>query len=197
MTSDGSDAERLREILRASPTLMGLLRCLRRLDIPQWRVVSGAVYQTVWNSLTGRDPNYGIKDYDIFYYHPDLSWEAEDVIIQRVAAACPAPLRDMVEVRNQARVHLWFHDKFGEEYPALRSADEALTRFVCPGFAVGVRLEVDDHLDVVAPFGLSDLFALRLSPNPSRPLATSWDRVTDSALERWPEAHVTRGSFVE
>ena len=190
MTSEDSDEERLREIVRASPTLMGLLRCLRGLDLPQWRAVSGAVYQTVWNRLTGRDPNYGVKDYDVFYFDPDVSWETEDGVIQRVAAACPAPLRDKVEVRNQARVHLWFQDRFGEEYPALSSADQALTRFVCPAFAVGVRLEVDDRLDVVAPFGLSDLFALRLSPNPTRRLVTSWDRVTTSALKRWPEAHI-------
>ena len=31
-----------------------------------------------------------------------------------LAAAFEPPLRDMVEVRNQARVHLWFEGKFGE-----------------------------------------------------------------------------------
>jgi iron complex outermembrane receptor protein len=33
---------------------------------------------------------------------------------------------------------------------------------------VGVRLEPDDRLTIVAPFGLEDLFALRLRPNPTR-----------------------------
>ena len=44
-----------------------------------------------------------------------------------------------VEVRNQARVHLWFENKFGEPYEALTGTDEALARFVAPAFAVGVR----------------------------------------------------------
>jgi hypothetical protein len=44
-------------------------------------LVSGSVFQTVWNVLTGRAPDYGIKDYDIFYFDADTSWEAEDAII--------------------------------------------------------------------------------------------------------------------
>ena len=74
----------------------------------------------------------------------------------------------MVEVRNQARVHIWFEAKFGEVYGPLSSTAEALERFASPTFAVGVRLEPDDWLHIEAPFGLADLFALRLRPNPRR-----------------------------
>jgi hypothetical protein len=65
---------------------------------------------------------------------------------------------------NQARVHLWFETKFGEAYTALACTAEALERFTSATFAVGVRLEPDDHLHIEAPFGLADLFALRLVP---------------------------------
>ena len=34
-----------------------------------------------------------------------------------------------------------------------------------------MRLERDDRLTLAAPFGLEDLFAMRLRPNPNRPLA--------------------------
>jgi hypothetical protein len=182
---------RLAEIVRASPTLMHVLTVLRRLDLPQWRVFSGAVYQAVWNAQTGRDPDYGVKDYDVAYYDAsDTSYEAEDVVIRRVAAAFEPPLREMVEVRNQARVHLWFEDHFGEPYTPLSSTDEAMERFVCPAFSVGVRLEPDDRISVVAPFGLDDVFAMRLRPNPNRPEARGWARTTASAKARWPEITV-------
>jgi hypothetical protein len=92
-----------------------------------------------------------------------------------------------VQVRNQARVHLWFEAHFGEPYAPLASTEEALTRFVAPAFAVGVRLEPDGNLTVAAPFGLADLFALRLRPNPLRPLSLAWGPITRSARERWPE----------
>lgn len=171
---------------------MSVLRTLRELNPPDWRVVSGAVYQTVWNALTGREADYGIRDYDVAYFDIDTSWNAEDAVIRRVAEAFEPPLRDAVEVRNQARVHLWFEQKFGEPYSPLSSTDQALTRFVCPAFAVGVRLEADDTVSIAAPFGLFDLFDLRLTPNPTRPLATGWDRVTTSAKARWPEITVTQ-----
>lgn len=182
---------RLVDMVRASPTLMSVLTTVRTLDPPDWRVFSGAVYQTVWNALTGRDRDYGVKDYDVGYFDAsDISYEAEDVVIRRMAAAFPAPLSEKVEVRNQARVHLWFPAKFGEDYSPLTGSDEALGRFVSPAFAVGVRLEADGAISVAAPFGLEDLFAMRLRPNPTRPRAVGWERTTGSAKARWPELTV-------
>ena len=180
---------RLEEIVRGSPSLMQVLQRARDLDLPDWLVFSGAVYQRVLNRLTGRHADYGIKDYDLGYFDADTSYEAEDLVIRRVARAFEPPLREMVEVRNQARVHLWFEGKFGEPYTPLRNSAEALTRFVSPLFAVAVRLELDDRLTVIAPFGLEDLFALRLRPNPARPTG-GFARTAASATARWPEISV-------
>lgn len=187
MTGRDLEAE-LAAIVRASPSLMHVLTMVRDLDLPDWRIVSGAVYQAVWNALTGRDPDYGIRDYDLAWFDAsDLSWDAEDVVIKRVAAAFEPPFRELVEARNQARVHLWFKGKFGEDYAPLSCTDEALSRFVAPAFAVGVRLEPDDSLSIAAPFGLEDVFAMTLRPNPDRPLARGWDRSVANARARWPE----------
>ncbi len=181
---------RLEEIVRSSPSLMQVLRTARDLDLPDWLIFSGAVYQRVLNHLTGRDPDYGIKDYDLAYFDPDTSYEAEDRVIRRVAEAFAPPLRDLVEVRNQARVHLWFESKFGEPYPPLARSADALERFTSATFSVGVRLEVEDRLTVVAPFGLEDLFALRLRPNPTRK-TNGFVRTATSAVKRWPELTIT------
>ena len=192
MNSD-SDAltARLIAIVRADPDLMHVLRTVRELDLPDWRVVSGAVYQAVWNVQTGRPAGYGIKDYDLAYFDAsDVSYEAEDVVIKRVAAAFEEPFRSQVEARNQARVHLWFENRFGEPYTPLGSTDEALSRFVAPTFAVGVRLEANDRITVAAPFGLDDVFAMTIRPNPNRPLAKGWARTIENARGRWPELTV-------
>ena len=187
-----SDAGRLADILRASPRVMTVLRTARELALPDPLLVSGAIYQTVWNALTGRDRDYGIKDYDLTYFDPDVSWDAEDVWIKRVAGVLDPPLRETTEVRNQARVHLWFNARFGgEPYPPLASTAESLERFVCPAFSIGARLEADGGLTIAAPFGLADLFALRLRPNPHRELnPDAFARTTGSARARWPEVTV-------
>lgn len=182
---------RLGDVVRRSPVVMTVLRVMREQRLPDALLFSGAVYQTVWNELTDRPCDYGIKDYDVGYFDPDTSWEAEDRVIARVAAALDEPLRARVEVRNQARVHLWFPDKFGHPYPPLRRTAQALERFVCPAFAVGVRLGVDgDDVVVAAPFGLDDVFDMCLRVNPRRGRAADWSRIVDSALARWPELTV-------
>ena len=188
--SESELRERLTAIVRATPPLMQVLSVARRLCLPDWLVFSGAVYQPVLNHLTQRPLDYGIKDYDLGYFAgSDLSYEAEDVVIRRVEAAFDEPIRSMVEVRNQARVHLWFETKFGEQYPPLSCTAEALERFASATFAVGVRLETDDRLHIVAPFGLGDLFALRLRPNPRRK-TVGFVRTCADVRRRWPEVVV-------
>ncbi len=148
---------------------------------------SGAIYQPVLNRLTGRPLDYGIKDYDLGYFdRSDLSYDAEDAVIRRVKVAFDEPLRSMVEVRNQARVHLWFEAKFGESYAPLSCTAEALERFASATFSVGVGLEPDDRLHIEAPFGLADLFALRVVPNPRRNMI-GFDRASADVRRRWPE----------
>ena len=181
---------RLTGILQESAPLMQVLRTLRELDPPDWLVFSGAVYQRVLNHLGGRPLDYGIKDYDVGYFDAaDISYEAEDAVIRRVAAAFEPPLRELVEVRNQARVHVWFEGKFGEPYAPLKNSTEALSRFVSPLHAVGVRLAADDAIVVHAPFGLEDLFARRLRNNPARP-SSNFDRIAAAAKARWPELEI-------
>ncbi|MGY2050586.1 nucleotidyltransferase family protein [Methylobacterium sp. JK268] len=181
---------RFEAILRADPDLMGLLTAIRPLGLPQWRLVAGCLYQTVWNVLTGRPRGTGIRDYDLVYYDAaDLGFAAEDAVIRRIAAAvagCAGP----VETRNQARVHLWFPQRFGAPYPPLASADEGLTRYAAIVHAVGVRLEADGSFDVAAPFGLSDLFAMRVRPN--RALANAGTYAEKAARMRaiWPDLAV-------
>jgi hypothetical protein len=179
------------EILMATPGLMRVLTVARDLDLPDWMVFSGAVYGPVWNHLTGRSPDHGLADYDLGYFDAsDTSYEAEDAVIRRVAASFAPPLCDLVEVRNQARVHLWFEDHFGEAYEALACSADALGRFAAPAFAVGVRLERDDRLAVFAPFGLEDVFSMRIRPNPRRRVA-GLGRIIAKAKARWPEITVS------
>jgi hypothetical protein len=181
---------RLEGILRRSEPLMQVLRTLSDLNPPDWLVFSGAIYQRVFNDLTGRPLDYGIRDYDVGYFDAsDISYEAEDVVIQRVARAFEPPLREMVEVRNQARVHLWFEGHFGEPYAPLGSCAEALTRFVSPVFAVAVRLDALDAMTIHAPFGLDDLFAMRMRYNPNR-RSPNFGKIAERAKARWPELEV-------
>ena len=64
---------------------------LFRLALPDAWLVSGCLVQTVWNVLTRRAVDYGINDYDVFYFDPDTSWEAEDKVIRTLAERFAEP----------------------------------------------------------------------------------------------------------
>lgn len=190
MSDEDARRDRFVRIVAADPDLMALLRTLRSLDLPPWRITAGCLYQTVWNVLTGRPRWTGIKDVDVVYFDDsDLSWEAEDRVIRRVQAALP-PLPAPVEVRNQARVHLWFEARFGSPYPPLRHVDDGLVRYAAVVHAVSVRLEADGTIDVAAPFGLADVFDMVIRPNPAFDNAPSFTEKAARAKAIWPEVRV-------
>ncbi|MCI4661855.1 MAG: nucleotidyltransferase family protein [Neomegalonema sp.] len=180
---------RLIEIIESAPLLTDLLERSRNLNLPAWRLVSGAIYNTVWNRLTGREDNHGINDLDIAYYDPDLSWEAEDRVI-RAAAPIFADLPFPVEIRNQARVHLWYEARFGRPYAPLASVEEGIDRYAAKTHAVGVRLLESGALDIFTPYGLEPIFAMRMVPNHLLDNRETYERKAKRALECWPELTV-------
>lgn len=117
----------------------------------------------MWNVLTGRPTQSGIKDYDIFYFDQDTSWEAEDAAIRRVAAAF-ADTGATIELRNQARVHLWYLEKFGAPYPQLQRATDGIDRFLARASQVGIR-RADTGYELYAPHGLGETTAMIVRPN--------------------------------
>jgi uncharacterized protein len=152
--------------LRRNPTLAEVLTRARAMDLPGWYLVAGCLYQTVWNVLTGEPAEAGILDYDLAYFDDsDLSWEAEDAVIcagSTIFAGLPAP----VQIRNQARVHLWYGPKFGLPCPPHASSEAAIDTYEATIACLGVRLEAGGRWRIYAPYGLSDVFNLVVRPNP-------------------------------
>jgi hypothetical protein len=65
------------------------------------------------------------RDADLFYLDDDTSWDAEDAVI-RAGADLFADLPVPVEIRNEARVHLWYADRFGVPAPPFTDCADAI-----------------------------------------------------------------------
>ena len=183
LASEGGDDEaRFVELILRNPNNALILQRLRDLNLSDAYLVSGCLFQTVWNCMYGKDPDADILDYDVFYYDAsDLSWEAEDSVIRRCARAF-ADLDVDVQVRNQARVHVWYADKFEIDCPPLRSSRDGIDHFLNQSSCFGVR-RAARSIEVYAPFGYRDLFDGVVRPNRRRPLphvyyekAARWSR---------------------
>jgi hypothetical protein len=180
----------LRSTLSRNEVLLEVLDRAARLDLPGWYVTAGCLFQTVWNVVTDRPATHGIRDYDIFYFDDgDLSWEAEDRVIGAAARAF-AGVAAEVEVRNEARVHLWYEQKFGVPCPAYESTEAAIDSFAATTCCLGVRLTAGGGWRVYAPHGLSDVFNLVVRPNPVLAPREVYEAKAARWRGQWPELTV-------
>lgn len=151
------------------------------LNLPDSWLVAGCLFQTVWNRISNQAPETGIKDYDIFYYDPtDLSSEAEQAV-QKNANELFCDLNITLELCNQARVHTWYQEYFGQPYPKLHSAKQGIDRFLIPATCVGIN-----PFEVYAPNGLEAIYAGLLSMNPLTPHQSLYEQKALSYQQRWP-----------
>jgi uncharacterized protein len=184
-----------RAALHENPTLLEVLNRAKTMNLPGWYLVAGCLYQTVWNVVTGQTAEAGILDYDLAYFDDsDLSWEAEDTVIRAgdtEFAGLPAP----VEIRNQARVHLWYEPKYGLPCPPYTSTEAAIDTFEATVACLGVRLERGGRWRVYAPFGLSDVFNLVVRPNTLLAPRHVYEAKTARWKRQWPRLTVLPWPF--
>lgn len=140
----------------------------------------------MWNLAHGFELAHGIADYDVFYFDAaDLSARAEAATAERVHART-ADLALDIDVRNQARVHLWYQDDYHAPSPPFLSVEEGIDHFLAPCCAFGLRKQ-GGKLVAYAPFGYSDLHSLTVRPNPRRATAqgVALREAYARKVERW------------
>jgi uncharacterized protein len=144
------------DIIAQDPVGMKQLRAARELALPDWCIAAGFVRNRVWDHLHGIAPPRPPADIDVLYYDADdLSKEREAQYEKRLDGLLPGLAW---QVRNQARMHEW------KGLPQHRDTADAMAYWLETVTAVGVRLEADDKLTVVAPLGTDDLLGLCCRP---------------------------------
>ena len=174
------------DLVLRNPANRAILERASALEVPDWWLTAGAVFQTVWNVLDGRDPGAGIADYDLFYFDAtDLTYEAEDTVVRR-AAGLFEDLGVTVEVRNEARVHLWYESRFGVPGVRFTSSVDAIDHFASTTCCFGVSRTSDGELVDYAPHGYDDLFAKRIRPNPRLAPREVYETKARRWQQEWP-----------
>jgi uncharacterized protein len=170
--------------------LMPALKAVHALHLSSWCIGAGAVRNLVWDHLHQFEAPTELRDVDVAYFDPgDLRPETEQGIQAVLSARSP---RLPWEVTNQAAVHLWFEGHFGHPVAPLSSLREAVASW--PEFATSVALTLreDSTIEVIAPYGLNDLFSVVVRRNPARvSVETYRRRIAEKRYsERWPKVTV-------
>jgi hypothetical protein len=175
-------AEKLVSIAMTNPVNATIASRLPSLRLNQCMLTAGCLFQAVWNHQSDRPVDWGIKDYDVFYFDTDLSWEAENEVIQS-AQSLFEDLGVNIEIKNQARVHLWYGQRFGKAYPALQSSRDGVDRYLVAGTCIGLDVATGE---LYAPNGLEDTEQGILRINPKNPQPDLFEQKAKSYQARWP-----------
>jgi hypothetical protein len=176
-----SEATFIRSVM-ANPFNVAILERLPRLGLGQCYLTAGCLFQTIWNQRSGSPPHAMIKDYDVFYFDDsDLSWEAEDAVIQQ-ANALFQDLGVQVDIKNQARVHLWYEQRFGRPCPRLRSSKDGIDRYLISCTCIGIAATGE----LYAPNGLREVREGVLRSNPKNPQPDRFLSKAKDYQARWP-----------
>jgi len=182
--------EDLEGIVRASPWFTPALRTVQSLHLKSWCIGAGAVRNLVWDHLHQYNEPSPLADIDVAYFDiTDSRQEAEAEVQAVLEARAPSV---PWEVTNQALVHLWFEGHFGHAVAPLCSLEEAVASWPEYATSVGVYIGNGGGIEIIAPYGLEDLFALRVRRNPARvSVETYRQRVEQKQYaKRWPRVSV-------
>lgn len=166
---------------------MDILRAARAVAPREWAVAAGAVRTLVWDHLHGYESPSRLNDVDVLFFDPARPSEDElDAALNELAPAYEW------ETKNQAFIHEWYARKIGVDIEPYTSTEAGIAGFAETATAVGLRLEADDSIRVLAPLGLEDLFELKLRPNFGAPEPSYFDKRVRSKrwIEHWPRLEI-------
>ena len=169
---------------------MPALQAVRHLGLGSWCIGAGAVRNLVWDALHGFAVPSVLADIDVAYFDAcSLSPERDAELQGTLVGALPAM---PWEVTNQAAVHLWFERHFGHAVEPLSSLADAVASGPEYATSVGLTLEADGSITVLAPHGLHDLFSMVVRRNPTRvSVETYRARLRQKRYsERWPKVRI-------
>lgn len=151
------------KVIKKNKNLMEILKYLKKINLPNFYIAAGCVFQTLWNYLDNKPLNNKVKDIDIIYYDSkNLSKESELKIEKKISQHFNN-MNYKFDVHNEARMHLWKEEHEHISIEPYKNSEDAISRWLATIHAVGISLE-GNNIKVYAPYGLSDIYSRTVRP---------------------------------
>lgn len=174
----------LAEFVQNSPQMMEVLKVARSANLVEWLIGAGFLRNTIWSVQHGFEPEYKFRDIDLVYFDKtNPSEKADAQISQQLQQQYGAEW----EVVNQAYAH-----KYDADRP-YASAVDGLAHWIETATCVGVTLDNNDKVKVLAPYGVDDLLNLKIRLAPVHSgnqyyVDRFYERIKEKRwLEKWPQ----------
>ena len=181
---------KLKNIILQNPAIKTVFDRMPDVHLPNWYLGAGCLAQTVWNYYSDRELQDNISDLDLVYFDDtDLGFEAEDQIIKLIQDLF-SDLDVHMDVKNQARVHLWYEKHFGYPIKAYQSVEEAIDTWPTTATSTGVKFDGNGKFWVYAPFGLDDLLGMTVRANKTQITEDVYLKKVERWKACWPDLEI-------
>jgi hypothetical protein len=150
--------EDVSELIHTDPWMMGILRTVQSLQLPDCWICAGFVRSKVWDVLHDFSQRTALADVDVVYFDDDNLDLAEEKRLEK-------KLLDLQpdvpwSVKNEARMHI------RNDMEPYTSTLDAVAKFPETATSIAVRLDHNKELILRAPHGIRDLLKLEVRPTP-------------------------------
>ncbi|WP_432352039.1 nucleotidyltransferase family protein [Sporosarcina sp. A2] len=143
------------QIIEDDDYIMSVLKAVEKLQLNDTWISAGLIRNRVWDHL--HNENTPINDIDVIYFDSiDTSLKIEKVLERKLESLMP---EQPWSVKNQARMHV------KNVFDCFNSSYEGVAHFPETPTAIAVRIYKYD-IEIIAPYGLEDLFRKIVNPTP-------------------------------
>lgn len=153
------------KIIKKNVNLIKVFDFIDTLELPNYYIAAGAIFQTIWNYFDNADLNNNIKDIDVIYYDKsNLDVNKDIEICNKVIDFCKENnLNYEIDVSNEARMHLWKKEHENKDVEQYKNSEDAINHWIANIHAIGFT-KIKNEIYVYAPFGLSDIYSKTIRP---------------------------------
>jgi uncharacterized protein len=153
-----TNEEDIIKVISEDEWMMNLLKTVKTLNLPDWWICAGFVRSKIWDVQHHYRVRTPLPDIDVIYFDSKKVDELEEKKIEET-------LKSMVpaipwSVKNQARMHI------KSNIPPYSSSVDGISKFPETVTALGVTLDENNEIRLIAPWGINDVINLEVRPTP-------------------------------
>lgn len=177
----------LKSLMLENTERLSILKNVRSLDLPDCWIGAGFVRNAVWDYLHNIHTSFEFYDIDVIYFNPNVTDQKTDIILEDKLRSLEPNYN--WSVKNQAHMHKVNKDK------KYISCLDSISKWPETTTSIAIRLTSRNELEVIAPFGVEDIFQMIVRPTPhflnTNKQYIVIERISKKRwLERWPNLNI-------
>jgi uncharacterized protein len=145
-------------LIKDDEWMMAIIKTASTLGLKDWCICAGFVRSKIWDTIHGFKERTELEDIDVIFH--DERFVDESMEKELEATLTQARKGIPWSVKNQARMHLV------NKIPPYESSYDAISKFPETSTALGVTIDPNGKLRLIAPCGIHDATALIVKPTP-------------------------------